>query len=90
MFHMSLLCASDICEISAHHHCGCLCTGTVAILAIAASKPAVVANEDGLIGVKKQMKVNLTCDHRIVYGAQAAAFLQTLKSVIESPDQLTM
>lgn len=67
-----------------------VCTGTVAILAVAASKPTVVANEDGLIGVKKQMKVNLTCDHRIVYGAEAAAFLKTLKSIIENPDQITM
>jgi pyruvate dehydrogenase E2 component (dihydrolipoamide acetyltransferase) len=45
-------------------------------LAVAASKPTVVANEDGMIGVKKIMTVNLTCDHRLVYGAQAAEFLQ--------------
>lgn len=36
------------------------------------------------------MSVNLTADHRIVYGAQAAEFLQTLKAVIESPEQLLM
>lgn len=41
-----------------------------------ASKPTVVATEDGMIGVKKIMTVNLTADHRIVYGAQAAEFLQ--------------
>ena len=35
-------------------------------------------------------QVNLTCDHRIVYGAQAAEFLVTLKAVIEDPDQLTL
>ena len=35
-------------------------------------------------------QVNLTCDHRIVYGAQAAEFLVTLKKVIEDPDQLTL
>ena len=34
------------------------------------------------------MIVNLTADHRIVYGAHAAEFLLTLKAVIESPDQL--
>lgn len=64
--------------------------GTTAILAIAGSKPCVVANADGLIGVRKQMTVNLTCDHRVVYGAHAAEFLQTLKSIIESPEQLTL
>lgn len=64
--------------------------GTAAILAVGGSKPTVVANSDGLIGVKKQMTVNITCDHRIVYGAHAAEFLKTLKGVIENPDQLTL
>ena len=55
---------------------------------MAASKPTVVATEEGLIGVKKVMRVNLTGDHRAVYGAQAAEFLGTLKSIVEKPDQL--
>jgi pyruvate dehydrogenase E2 component (dihydrolipoamide acetyltransferase) len=41
-----------------------------------------------MIGVKKIMKVNITCDHRIIYGAHAAEFLATLKQVIENPEQL--
>jgi len=64
--------------------------GTAAILGIAASRPTVVATADGMIGVKKIMTVNLTADHRIVYGAQAAEFLQSLKQVIENPEQLVM
>lgn len=40
-----------------------------------------VANADGMIGVRKVMTVNLTADHRVIYGAQAAEFLQTLKQV---------
>lgn len=64
--------------------------GTAAILAVGSSKPTVVATDDGKIGVEKRMQVKITCDHRIVYGADAAQFLQTLKSVIENPDQLTM
>lgn len=63
--------------------------GTAAILAVAASKPTVVADDQGRLFVAKQMKVNLTADHRIIYGAQAAEFMQTLKQVIENPDQLT-
>jgi len=31
------------------------------------------------------MKVTLTCDHRVVDGATGAAFLQTLKSLLEEP-----
>ena len=49
----------------------------------------MTADAAGRIGVEKQMKVNLTADHRIVYGAQAAEFMQALKEVIENPDQLT-
>lgn len=62
--------------------------GTAAIMAVGGSKPTVVATADGMIGVKKVMVVNLTADHRLVYGAQAAEFLITLKQVIENPDQL--
>lgn len=64
--------------------------GTAAILAVGGSKPTVTADANGRIGVQKQMTVNLTADHRIVYGADAAEFLLTLKSVIESPEQLTL
>ena len=63
-------------------------SGTAAILAVGGSKPTVVATADGMIGVRKVMTVNLTADHRVVYGAQAAEFLQTLKQVVENPDQL--
>ncbi|MGV0025778.1 dihydrolipoamide acetyltransferase family protein [Phormidesmis priestleyi] len=65
--------------------------GQGSILAIGASRPQVVATEDGLLGVKRQMQVNITCDHRIIYGANAAAFLQDLSKLIESNSQsLTM
>mgnify|MGYP001166840115 FL=1 len=57
--------------------------GTGAILAIASSKPTVVANSDGSISVKKIMQVNLTADHRVIYGADGASFLKDLASLIE-------
>ena len=61
------------------------------ILAIGASRPQVVANEEGLMGVKRQMQVNITCDHRVIYGADAASFLQDLAKLIEtSPQSLTL
>lgn len=63
--------------------------GTGAILAVAASRPTVVASKDGSISVKNQMQVNLTCDHRTIYGAHAAAFLKDLAQLIEtSPESL--
>lgn len=61
--------------------------GTGAILAIGASRPQVVATEDGMLGVKRQMQVNLTADHRIIYGAHSAAFLQDLAKLIETNTQ---
>ena len=66
-----------------------MCIGTTGILAVGASKPTVTADASGRIGVERQMTVNLTCDHRIVYGTDAAEFMKTLKSVLENPDQLT-
>ncbi|MGB3532483.1 MAG: dihydrolipoamide acetyltransferase family protein [Microcoleaceae cyanobacterium] len=61
--------------------------GQGSILAIGASRPQVVATPDGLFGVKRQMQVNITCDHRIIYGADAASFLQDLANVIENQTQ---
>jgi len=65
--------------------------GTGAILAVAASRPTVVAGKDGSISVKPQMQVNLTCDHRVIYGAHGAAFLKDLAQLIETnPESLAI
>jgi pyruvate dehydrogenase E2 component (dihydrolipoamide acetyltransferase) len=65
--------------------------GQGAILAIGSSRPQVVATSDGMIGVRSQMGVNITCDHRIIYGTDAAAFLQDLAELIENnPQSMTM
>jgi pyruvate dehydrogenase E2 component (dihydrolipoamide acetyltransferase) len=66
-------------------------SGQGSILAVGASRPTVVANSEGLMGVKQQMQVNITCDHRVIYGADAASFLQDLAKLIESnPQSLTL
>ena len=65
--------------------------GTGAILAVAASRPTVVAGKDGSMRVANQMQVNLTCDHRVIYGAHAAAFLKDLAQLIETnPESLAV
>lgn len=65
--------------------------GQGSILAIGASRPQVVATPDGMFGVRTQMQVNITCDHRIIYGAHAAAFLKDLATLIETnPQSLTL
>jgi len=54
-----------------------------AILAIGAARPTVVATPERAIAIRSQMQVNLTCDHRVIYGAHAAAFLQDLAQLLE-------
>jgi len=45
-------------------------------------KPVVV---DGQVVVRDRMRVTLSCDHRVVNGAQGAEFLQTLRRLLEQP-----
>jgi pyruvate dehydrogenase E2 component (dihydrolipoamide acetyltransferase) len=54
------------------------------ILAVATiiDKPWVV---DGQLTIRPIMKVNLTYDHRTIYGVDAADFMATLKLFIENP-----
>ena len=41
--------------------------------------------EDGEVVVRPRMKVTMSCDHRVIDGAQGARFLQTLKGMLEEP-----
>ena len=61
--------------------------GQGSILAIGGARPQVVATPDGLMGVKTQMRVNMTSDHRIIYGADGASFLKDLCDLIENNAQ---
>lgn len=63
--------------------------GQGAIMAVGASKPTVFADKDGFFAVKSKMLVNVTADHRIIYGADLAAFLQTFSKIVENPESLT-
>jgi pyruvate dehydrogenase E2 component (dihydrolipoamide acetyltransferase) len=65
--------------------------GTGAILAVGASQPTVVASEEGTFAIRRQMQVNMTADHRIIYGADAANFLKDLALLLETnPQSLTL
>lgn len=64
--------------------------GQGAIMAVGASKPTVVSDSEGFFSVKNKMLVNVTADHRIIYGADLAAFLQTFSKIVENPESLTM
>jgi len=64
--------------------------GQGAIMAVGASKPTVVADKDGFFSIKSEMLVNVTADHRIIYSADLAAFLQTFAKIVEDPACLTL
>ena len=48
------------------------------------AKPVVLDNQ---IVIRQMMTLSLAFDHRLVDGAPAARFMQTLKNIIESPDK---
>ena len=54
------------------------------ILAVGGIKPTAVV-KDGQLVPGNLMKVTLSCDHRAVDGATAAAFLRSLKGILEDP-----
>ena len=56
-----------------------------AILAVGAVQQVPVVTADGALDVGWRMTVTMTCDHRVIDGAMGAAFLQTLRTYIESP-----
>ncbi|KAI4990607.1 hypothetical protein ZWY2020_038970 [Hordeum vulgare] len=64
--------------------------GQGAIMAVGASRPTVIADKDGFFSIKNEMLVNVTADHRIIYGADLAAFLQTFAKIVEDPESLTL
>ena len=58
----------------------------VAILAVGAVERRVVPIDDqGAIGVRPMMTLNLAADHRAIDGAMGARFLQHLRNTLQSP-----
>jgi pyruvate dehydrogenase E2 component (dihydrolipoamide acetyltransferase) len=60
-----------------------------AILAVGAMAPTPVVR-DGEIVVRHVMRLTLSCDHRILYGADAAEFLGRIRERLENPLQLAL
>lgn len=60
-----------------------------AILAVGAIKDAAVV-DDGKVVAGKLMRMTLSVDHRVFYGATAAQFMAEVKRLIESPVTLVV
>ena len=55
--------------------------GIVAVGSIV-PKPVV---EDGQVTVRRRLRLTMSCDHRVIDGATGAAFMKTLKQMLENP-----
>jgi pyruvate dehydrogenase E2 component (dihydrolipoamide acetyltransferase) len=58
-----------------------------AILAVGSVREHAVVLAGGLVS-RRQMSLTATCDHRILYGADAATFVQSIKTTLEQPLRL--
>ena len=60
--------------------------GQGGILAIGGTQEVIVPCKQSVLGMKKvkKMTVTLTCDHRQIYGSDAAFFLKTLADIMEN------
>ena len=60
-----------------------------AILAVGGIEetPVVVA---GTVAVRPRMRITMSCDHRVIDGAQGSRFLQTLKGMLEEPTAILL
>jgi pyruvate dehydrogenase E2 component (dihydrolipoamide acetyltransferase) len=63
--------------------------GQAAILAVGAIRE-VPAVRDGQVVPAQLMKATLSCDHRILYGAEGAEFLDRVKQLLEEPVSLAL
>ncbi|HKF81502.1 MAG TPA: dihydrolipoamide acetyltransferase family protein [Solirubrobacterales bacterium] len=63
--------------------------GQAAILAVGAIRE-VPAVRDGEIVPAQLMKATISCDHRILYGAEGAEFLARVKQLLEQPVSLAL
>ena len=66
-----------------------------AILAVGRLEPRPVASETAVDGeapvaVRNMLTLTLVCDHRILYGADAAQFLARVRELLQSPTALTL
>ncbi|HEX7301264.1 MAG TPA: dihydrolipoamide acetyltransferase family protein, partial [Solirubrobacteraceae bacterium] len=60
-----------------------------AILAVGKMEPRAVVR-DGELVARHTMTITLACDHRILYGADAAEFLARIRALLEQPIALAL
>ena len=61
-----------------------------AILAVGQLRKRAVVDEAGEVVARETMSLNLACDHRVLYGAEAAEFLARIRELLEEPFSLAL
>jgi pyruvate dehydrogenase E2 component (dihydrolipoamide acetyltransferase) len=61
-----------------------------AILGVGAIRDVLARGDDGAIVDRKLLTLTLSCDHRILYGADASQFLAAIRAVLEAPLGLSL
>jgi pyruvate dehydrogenase E2 component (dihydrolipoamide acetyltransferase) len=56
-----------------------------AILGVGKTRQVLVRGAEGEVEDASLMTLTLSCDHRILYGAEAAEFLAEIRDLLESP-----
>jgi len=59
------------------------------ILSVGALEQRAVVR-DGELAIRQMLTLTLVCDHRILYGAEAAKFLARVRELLEAPSALTL
>lgn len=67
-----------------HEFTGVINPPEAGILAVGAVADRPVA-VDGAVRIRPQMKMTMSCDHRVIDGAQGSRFLATLRGILEEP-----
>jgi pyruvate dehydrogenase E2 component (dihydrolipoamide acetyltransferase) len=71
--------------IAADMQGACFTLSNLGTLGIGAIVREAVPLDDGTFAARERMTLSLTFDHRVIDGAPAARFLQTLRQLIEQP-----
>jgi pyruvate dehydrogenase E2 component (dihydrolipoamide acetyltransferase) len=60
------------------------------ILSVGAGEKRPIVLEDGSIAARTVLSVTLTCDHRVIGGAEGAKWLQAFKRYVETPEAMLL
>ncbi|MEM1389978.1 MAG: pyruvate dehydrogenase complex dihydrolipoamide acetyltransferase [Pseudomonadota bacterium] len=60
------------------------------ILSVGSGEKRPVVGADGQLGVGTVMSVTLTCDHRVIGGAEGARWLAAFKRYVETPESMLL